>query len=279
MIAAGMRVIDIDPSGYTNFRSALERIRTDAPLALLWHEDGEPRRLTVDGELRPGATMAVRDARDTARRLHGALGGRARRVVVADMDGYLRVCRAMNLPPEEGEEKYAYLHRRNLELRAEFDESLAIYPEPGTDRGPVPFAGVSSFFAEHTRSEPAAVALGVFDRGEAYFGLVVRLERGAAVQAAGFEHWPALRRGVSFDAGGLDTVIREVEAAEGRVACGLFLDRPDFERLFDGRRHDALPGSLIVSGRAFGITNLPGVADRAFLYTAGLFAYVPVAPD
>ncbi len=70
--------------------------------------------------------------------------------------------------------------------------------------------------------------------------------------------------------------MQQVEQSAGRVACALYIARGDLERLFDGRRHDSLPGSLIVSARAFGISNLPGVAESAFLNTAALFAYVPV---
>ncbi len=275
MIARGMEIVDIEPEGYGNFLTVLEKLSPSRPVAVLWHEEGTVQRLTLDGETVQLGVRSVRDARSSASLLHAMLRGKARQVVVTDRRGYFRMCDTLNLMPLNGEEKYGYQCRLNAELGALAGKSFAIYPEPTLDRGPVDYARLSRYFSGHTASA-AHVVLSVFDRRELYFSFVVRLGNGQAEWVSSFDHWPELAQEVEFSSESLDAVVQRVEQSLGPVACALYLARSDMERLFDGQRHDSLPGSLIVSSRAFGISNLPGVAERAFLNTAGLFAYVPV---
>lgn len=275
MIARGMEIVDIEPEGYGKFLGMLEKLSPSRPHAVLWHEEGMVRQLTLDGKTVQAGVRSVRDARQSARHLFSLLRGRAKQVVVTDRQGYFRMCDTLNLTPLADEDKYSYQGRLAEALSALSGESFAIFPEPVPDRGPLVYSQVSSFFAG-----PAAgvshVVLGVFDRRELYFSFVVRLRDGQAEWVSSFDHWPSMMQEVRFSADSLDAVVERVEQSLGPVACALYLARSDMERLFDGQRHDSLPGSLILSSRAFGISNLPGVAERAFLNAAGLFAYVPV---
>jgi hypothetical protein len=275
MIARGMEIVDIEPKGYGNYLSLLEKLSLSRSTAVLWHEEGMIQRLTLAGETLQVGVRTVRDARQSAERLHAMLRGRARQVVVTDRQSYFDMCDALNLMPLAGEEKYDYQGRINEELRALAGRPFAMYPEPTLDRGPVDYAQVKAFFADHTLSA-IHVVFAVFDKGQLYFSFVVRLSNGQAEWVSSFDHWPELAQKAEFSTQSLDEVTQHVEQNLGPVACSLYLARSDMERLFDGKRHDSLPGSLIVSSRAFGISNLPGVAERAFLNTAGLFAYVPV---
>ncbi len=275
MIARGMEIIDIEPAGYGNFLALLEKLSPSRPRAVLWHEQGIVRQLTLGGEALRLEVRSVRDARQSARQLFAMLRGKAKQVVVTDRQGYFRMCDTLNLTPLSGEEKYGYQSRLNEELRTLAGESFAIYPQPTLDRGPLDYGQVSGFFSGHAAGS-SHVILGVFDRRELYFSFVVRLSGGQVEWASSFDHWPAMIGEVEFSAESLEAVVRRVEQSLGAVACALLLARSDMERLFDGQRHDSLPVSLIVGSRAFGISYLPGVAERAFLNTAGLFAYAPV---
>jgi len=275
MIARGMEIIDIEPAGYLNFLDLVPRISPSSPRAVLWHEEGMSMRLVVNGRRTEFGSQTVTDARESAARLYSRYSRQVRQVVVTDRDGYRRYCNAMNLSPRPGELKYDFQHRLNQALAALNGESFAIYPEPDLDRGPVAFGQLTEFFGSPA-AETGNVLLGVFDNGQPYFSFVANLASGITRRVTSFEHWPGIIPVLEFSSDGLDKVVQQVEQTDGQVLCALFIARSDLERLFDGQRHDTLPGSLIVSSRAFGISNLPGVAERAFLACAGLFAYVPL---
>ncbi|MFC1544710.1 hypothetical protein ACFL4X_00945 [Gemmatimonadota bacterium] len=185
------------------------------------------------------------------------------------------MCNTLNLTPRPGELKYEFQDRLNRALRSLSGESFAIYPEPDLDRGPVGYSQINGHFGGRG-GEAENVVLGVFENGRLYISFVARLRNSLAEQVTSFDHWPEILPAVEFSSESLDRVVQTVEQADGPVACALFIDRADIKRLYDGQRHDALPGSLIVGSRAFGISNMPGVAERAFLACAGLFAYIPL---
>ena len=116
---------------------------------------------------------------------------------------------------------------------------------------------------------PVNVVLGVFERGRPHFSFVATLNEALTQRVTGFEYWTDLPA-VEFTAESLDNLVQAVESSDGPVASALFIERADLERLWDGERHDSLPGSLIVGGRAFGISNMPGVAERGFSGGGGI---------
>lgn len=275
MIARQIEVIDIDPKGFADFSNVFPRLSAMRPQAVLWHEEGNPRRLLINGRDTRIDSSPVRDARETAMALYKKLSERVHRVVVTDMDNYDRIYAAQNLTPKQDEEKYHYLERLNEVVISQFNERMAIYPEPSLDRGPVGFRQMSSFVSNEIPAGNCLV-FAVFDRELLYFSFVARIRSGAAELVTSFDHWKGLPGLVRFTSESLESVTEQVEKALGPVACGLYLEREEFERLFDGRRHDSLPASLIPDSRAFGYSGLPGLAERVFLNTAGFFAYVPV---
>ena len=275
MISRRIRVIDIDPGGFANFSDVFERLSSMRPQAVLWHEEGNPRRLLINGVDTQVGSSRVRDARETAMSLYEMLSGRVRRVVVTDMDNYDRIYAAQNLTPKQDEEKYHYLERVNQVVISQFNESLAIYPQPSLDRGPVGFRQMRSFVSNEI-PEGNCLVLAVFDRDFLYFSFVARIRAGAAELVTSFDLWENLPKLARFANESLESVVEQVKKTLGPVACALYLERKKFERLFDGRRHDSLPGSLIQDSGAFGYSSLTGEAERAFLNTAGFFAYVPV---
>jgi hypothetical protein len=274
MIARGMQLIDIDPAGWSNFLRIVAPLAPSAPRAVLWHEDGMGLRLTLDGQLQNLGAQVVQDARASAATLHARLAGRARQVVVTGRDGYRRLSDTLNLQPRPDELKYEYQARLGQAVNELNDETFAVYPALTLDRGPLSFARIKDF-ADSLGAGPANVVLGVFEQGRPYFNLTARLNGSLAEQVSGLEHWQELFE-VQFTAESLDHVAQTLESGGEQVACALFIERGDLERLYDGGLHESLPGSLIVGGRAFGISNLPGVAENSFLAAAGLFAYVPL---
>lgn len=276
MIPRGMEVIDIAPEGYANFSRILARVSANRPRAVLWHTDGVTERLVVDGERAGIGVRAVRDARESARDLHARLAGRASQVVVTDRQGWLRMCETLNLLPRQGELKYVFQDRLNRALTELNGTSFAIYPELSLDRGPVAFRQLQSFFTAHS-VEPVHVVLGVFDKAGLHFSFVARLSGGMATQVTSFDHWPGMPGDAAFNAGSLKAIVQQVERTSGPVACGLYMTREDFEKLYDGSRHSSLPFQPpVTGGRAFGISNLPVPTEDAWLNAAALFAYVPV---
>jgi len=275
MLGRQVKLIDIDPEGYLNFSRTFPRLSRISPQAVLWHEEGIPRRMLIGERERPVSVSHIADARITAKAVYESFRGKVRRVVVTDLEGYDRIYAAQNQLPEPDEEKYHYLARMNRALIAQFDERVAIYPETSLDRGPVALESVRSFMSEKL-PEQSSLIFAVFDNQELYFSFVVRVRSGEADLVTSFDHWEALIGQSSFSSEGLDRTVEVVGEEFGPVACALFMERRDFERLYDGRRHARLPASLILASRAFGYSSLPGVAETAFLNTAGLFAYVPV---
>jgi len=49
MIARRIEVIDIDPGGFANFSNVFPRLSARRYQAVLWHEEGNPRRLLING--------------------------------------------------------------------------------------------------------------------------------------------------------------------------------------------------------------------------------------
>ena len=275
MIAQTMSVIDLDPAGYSNFSESFAQLSCCNPQAVLWHEDGFPRKMLLGGEVISNPFNRVLDARETAREIFENLSGRARRVVVTDLDGYDRLYAAVNPAPEAGEVKYRFLERMNRRLAAAFDERTAIYPLPDLTRGPVAFQQMRAFLAGQF-PQLASLIFAVFEDERLYFSFVARVRFSRVDLVTSFEHWPGLTEEVKFSAESLDLTVERVAGELGEVAGALFLGKKDFERLYDGKRHESLPVSLVLSGRAFGYSGLPGVAENTFLKTAALFSYVPV---
>ena len=88
MIAPEMKVIDIDPQGLAAFRDAAGMISQSAPQAVLWHEDGIPRRFVLGGEPRPFGISRVLDARRSAMAIYEKSSRQVRRVIVMDRKSY-----------------------------------------------------------------------------------------------------------------------------------------------------------------------------------------------
>ena len=275
MIARTLSVIDLDPAGYANFSESFAQLSCGHPQAVLWHEEGFPRKMLLGGEVISVPFNRILDARDTAREIYENFSGRARRVVVTDLEGYDRLYAAVNPSPEAGEGKYRFQERMNRQLAASFDERKAIYPLPDMTRGPVAFEQMRAFLTGRF-PQVASLIFAVFEEEKLYFSFVARAGFGLVDLVTSFEHWPGLTREVKFSAESLDQTVERVAGELGEVAGALFLGKKDFERLYDGKRHDSLPVSLILSGAAFGYSGLPGVAENTFLKTAALFCYVPV---
>ena len=275
MIGRRFSLGDIAPRELANFQQSCRGIEGSRPQAVLWHEDGLPRRLWVDGEeVGPGGVL-VRDARETARLIYERYASRVHRAVVTDFEGYQRLVTATNLVPRENEARLAYLERTFSALHSQFDSRAAIFPEPTLDRGPVPYRRMSAFLAEKI-AETGCLILVVFDQGHSYFSWLVKIAGGEAEMATTFDRWADYAGMQGFTGEDLDRAAERVAAEIGPVACGLFMSREDFESLFDGQPHGSLPDALILGGQAFGISNLPGLPEEAFLHTVGFFAYLPV---
>ena len=276
MIARRIQIVDIDPGGFAVFSRVFPRLSTMRPQAVLWHEEGNPRRLLINGRDTKVGSLPVRDARETAAALYQRLSGSVRRVVVTDMDHYDRLYAAQNLVPKQDEEKYQYLARVNEVVIAQFNEHVAIYPQPGLDRGPVGFRRMSAFVLNEI-PEGHCLVLAVFDRDTSLeFSFVARIRSGAAELVTSFDLWEGLPEQARFTGESLESALEYVEKTIGPVACGLYLESREFERLFDGRRHDSLPGQLARTSGTLGYSSLPAAPEEAFLNTAGFFAYVPV---
>ncbi|MEA1996392.1 MAG: hypothetical protein U9N45_02085 [Gemmatimonadota bacterium] len=281
MLAGDIRIIDIDPVGYANFAVVFPRLDRSSPQLVLWHEEGIPRRMLLGQDTQPLSSLSsVKDARRTARLLYELHRHEVRRVVVTDAEGYDRLYAAQNLHPQPNEEKYQYLERMIRVVIGTFDERVAIYPEPNLDRGPVSYERIRSFLTKGLTPESMLI-FAVFSHreGELFFSFVAGIGGSRKVDiVTSFDHWEDFSlAGVEFSEESLEQTVDKVERAYSRpVACALFLERRDFDRLYDGRPHQELPGSLIRTGRAFGISSLPEEKkEQAFLDTAGLFAYVP----
>jgi len=275
MIAGQMQVVHLDPRQYANFCRVADRLNSVSPQLLLWHEESIPRRQLVEGRSEPVSIYRSDDARSVARELYKKYRGKIRRVVVTDLDGYDRLYAAQNPSPEPDEDKYHYLERMYRAVRAEFDNSLAIYPEPGLDRGPVACLGMRSFLKE-LQPDPCCLILAVFEGRSLFFSFVAGVAGGEVDLVTSFEHWSDELGQVGFTRPELGRAV-ELVGREYRAAAGaLFLRLRDFERLFDGGRHDKLPETLVLGSNAFGFSNRPEKARQSLLYTAGLFAYVPV---
>ncbi|MFH1070409.1 MAG: hypothetical protein V1794_12390 [Candidatus Glassbacteria bacterium] len=275
MIGRRFTLIDVAPRELANFIGSCRAIATAGSQAVLWHEEGFPRRLVVAGEEVQPDGVGIKDARETARALYEKYSDRVNRAVVTDFEGYQRLLAAVNIVPREGEPKFTHLERMFRALNGQFDNRAAIYPGPTLDRGPVLFQQEAAFLSEKI-AETSCLLLAVFEGERIFFSWVAKVAGGETELATTFDRWPDKAGVDGFSGESLDRAAERVEAEIGPLACGLFLSREDFEQLFDGRRHDSLPGTLIQGGLAFGISNLPGVAEEAFLHTAGFFAYVPV---
>jgi len=278
VLARHFGIIDIDPTGYANFSSVFPALTTISPQMVLWHEEGIPRRLLLDGQDQSIGISQVEDARATAKWLYEYHSKKVRRVVVTDLQGYDRLYTARNLWPEPDEDQYHFLSRMQQALIEVFDASVAVYPEPNLDRGPVAYGRIRSFVTREL-PDPGCVIFAVFEEEQLYFSFVVRMRKAEVDLVTSFDHWRELSDSVRLSGEELDRTVGIVAKSSkefGPVACALFLARRDFDRLFDGTLHAELPDSLILSSRAFGCSNLPGAAEEAFLKTAGLFAYVPV---
>ena len=118
--------------------------------------------------------------------------------------------------------------------------------------------------------------LAVFEEGGLFFSFCLQVCSSQVVLVTSFDHWGEVLKDVRKTTEDLDRVVELVSGEYGPVATALFMDRKDFDRLYDGHPHTGLPYSLILGSRAFGYSKVPGLAEEAFLNTAGLFAYVPL---
>ncbi|MEA2062773.1 MAG: hypothetical protein U9P14_03660 [Gemmatimonadota bacterium] len=282
MIARHIEVVDLEPLQWARFSLVFERLSAIHPQLVLWHEDGIPRRQLLDGCSEPVTVSRVDDARRVARDLYRKYGsargrqGKIRRVVVTDLDGYDRLYTARNLTPDQDEEKYRYLERRLRAVREEFDSRVAIHPEPDLDRGPVPLDRMR-LFLRGLNSDPCCLVLAVFDENGLYFSFVAQVREAEVDLVTSFDHWAGELRKVGFSSSGLERVTGLVGKEYCPVAGAFFLTRRDFDRLFDGLRHENLPAGLLESPRAFCFSaGRRETLDETMLCTAGLFAYAPL---
>lgn len=274
MTAPDMKVIDIDPRGLAAYREISRRISHSFPLAVLWHEDGIPRRFVLDNEPRPFGLSRVMDARRSAMTIHENHGHLVKRVIVTDRRGYDSLCRAQSLIPGESEPKYEYLGRVIDNVNSVQSESLGIYPPLSLDRGPLDYRQMRAFVAT-AGVERVSFLLVVFNGDRMSFSFVFRAERSRIDLVTSLDHWRNSIDPIGFSAESLDKAVGAVASELGLMAGALFIQERDFNRLYDGKRHESLPGSLILGGRAFGYSHLPGVPEEAMFHTAGLLAYVP----
>ena len=275
MIARQIKVIDLDPLQYARFSLSFERLSSVSPQLVLWHEESIPRRQLLDGRSEPIRIYQIDDARRNARELYQSYRRKLRRVVVTDLDGYDRLYAAQNLKPEPDEEKYHYLERMYQAVRAEFDNTVAIYPEPSLDRGPVEYLKIRSF-VRGLQPDPGCLILAVFEGQSLFFSFVARITRGEVDLVTSFDHWGAELENVRFSGSDLDRTIALVRRKYRAVAGALFLSRRHFDSLYDGQVHQGLPESLSLGANAFGFSSRAGKSQQTLLCTAGLFAYVPV---
>ncbi len=274
MISPGMVVRDIDPRSWSAFSKYFPVLSMSRPQAVLWHEEGIPRKFVLGGEDRPFGLSRITDARLTARLIHDNNSYRVRRVIVTDLDGYESLCEAQNILPEPDEPRYTFLVRVIETINSRQSEKLGIYPALTLDRGPVDFQSVSRFMND-TMMSTGTLVLSVFSGQDLSFSLVARAERGQVTLVTSLDHFAGLPETLDFSAESLDRVVDMISTDMCQVAGGLFIQERDFARLFDGARHAAFPPALILGGQAFGFSQLPGVPEYTFLHTAGLFAYVP----
>lgn len=275
MIDRNMEIIDVDPRGFANFSAVFPHLSTVSPQLVLWHEEGIPRRMILDKEIQTVSISRVEDARQAAMMLYSRQEGKVRRVVVTDLEGYDSLYAAQNLWPEPDEDKYSYLCRVNQALIKTFDRNVAVYPEPTLDRGPVAFEKMRSFIGRQLPDQ-CCLIFAVFEEGELYFSFVARIRSHAADLITSFDHWGDTLAGIGLGSRDVEMAVEAVAAQYGPPACALFIERMDFERLYDGRLHEELPYSLILDSRAFGYPSLAEASEEAFLNTAGFFAYAPV---
>lgn len=274
MISPGMVVRDIDPRSWSAFSKYSPALSMSQPQAVLWHEEGIPRKFVLGGEDRPFGLSRITDARLTARLIHDNNSYRLKRVIVTDLDGYASLCEAQNILPEPVEPRYSFLGRVIETINSRQNEKLGIYPALTLDRGPVDFQSLSRFMNE-TMISDGVLFLSVFSGQDLSFSLVARAERGLVTLVTSLDRFAGLAEAFNFTAESLDRVVDIIASEMGQVAGGLFIQERDFARLFDGARHAVFPPALILGGQAFGFSQLPGVPEDTFLHTAGLFAYVP----
>jgi hypothetical protein len=274
LISPGMVVRDIDPVSWSVFSRYFPALSRSRPQAVLWHEDGIPRKFVLGGEDRPFGLSRITDARLTAKLIHDNNSYRVRRVIVTDHDGYESLCEAQNLPSEPDEPRYSFLGRVIDTINSRQSDKLGIYPPLTLDRGPVDFQSMSRFMSE-AMMPAGTLFLSVFNGQDLSFSLVALAERGLVTLVTSLEHFASRAAPLDFSAESLDRVVDMISADIGRVAGGLFIQERDFARLFDGFRHAEFPPALILGGQAFGFSELPGVPEDTFLHASGLFAYVP----
>lgn len=275
MIDGRIQVIDLNPLQYSRFSRVFDRLSSVQPQLVLWHEESIPRRQLVDGRAEPIGAFRIDDARVSARELFDSYRGKLRRVVVTDLDGYDRLYAAHNLNPEPDEDKYQYLDRMNRAVCAEFDQKVAIYPEPTLDRGPVSYRRIRSF-VEQLQPDPCCLILAVFDGQSLFFSFVAGVSRGKVDLVTSFGHWGKALENVRFTGLELDRIIQLIGEQFRPVAGALFVSSLDFDKLFNGESHEGRPESLALGTMAFGYSVDPDSLRQTLLDTAGLFAYVPV---
>jgi len=275
MIARQIKVIDLDPLQYARFSRLFDRLSSVSPQLVLWHEESIPRRQLLDGRSEPIRIYQIDDARRNARELYQSYRGKLSRVVVTDLDGYDRLYAAQNLKPEPDEEKYHYLERMYQAVRAEFDNTVAIYPEPNLDRGPVAYLKIRSFVRE-LQPDPGCLILAVFEDQSLFISFVARITQGEVDLVTSFDHWGSDLEDVRFSGADLERTVELVRRKYRAVAGALFVSRRHFDSLYDGKVHQDLPEPLNLGSNAFGFSIRPGGEQQTLLCTAGLFAYAPV---
>ncbi|MCE5271338.1 hypothetical protein LLH00_08635 [bacterium] len=274
MISPRMTVREIDPRGWSAYVGYLQKISQRAPQAVLWHEDGIPRRFVLDGEARQFGLSRITDARISARLIYDNNSYRVRRVIITDRDSYDNLCAAQNLTPAPDEGRYAFLARVIEAVKACQNEKFGIYPELSLDRGPVGFQAMSDFLRQNM-SVAGTFLLSVFAEENLSFSLIASVEQGEVTLVTSLDRYAGSWAAVDFSAESLDRAAEMISGELGPLAGGLFIQERDFTRLFDGAGHAEFPSALILGGLAFGYSQLPGVVENTLLHTAGLFAYAP----
>ncbi len=274
MISPRMTVRQIDPRGWSAYSGCLQKITQRGPQAVLWHEDGIPRRFVLDGEARQFGLSRITDARISARLIYDNNSYRVRRVLVTDRDSYDRLCAAQNLTPEPDERRYAFLARVVEAVRACQNEKFGMYPELSLDRGPAGFQAMGDFLRQNIKGT-GSFLLAVFSEQGLSFSLIASVEQGEVTLVTSLDRYVGRGEAFEFSAESLDRAAEIISGDLSQLAGGLFIQERDFSRLYDGAGHAEFPSALILGGRAFGYSQLPGVVENTLLHTAGLFAYVP----